>query len=250
MKPIESVIKPYIPKSWAELSDKELRLVFKLMQFSPSPDHLAVSCFIKFNGIRILKNDTDVVHVLWKGKRLLIDKAQFIAAVNKLRWITEPPKKPVFFHKFRLKRNINAYLHSLTFGQWLTADNYYIGYLCTNVEKNIELCLAALLSLPRPPKLQDWERTAAIFWMVGMKTHLASLYPAVFPVSTNKETLTPAQLATQTRKNTDDILRALSKADITKYDAVLECNIYTAFAELDALTRESIELEKLQKQKK
>ena len=129
----------------------------------------------------------------------------------------------------------------MPFSTFISADNYYQGFLHT---KNDALLkdLATLLY----PKVKSRHLTTplllnAFYWFSSQKHYFARLFPHFLqPMSSSSEDLLgyapPIGEVLRTAMNAQ--IRALTGGDITKEEAVLSMDTWRALTELDAKAKE------------
>ena len=136
---------------------------------------------------------------------------------------------------------IEADFQGVPFSTFISADNYYQGFLHT---KNDALLkdLATLLY----PKVKSRHLTTPLllntfYWFSSLKHYFAHMFPHFLqPVSCSSEDLLgyapPIGEVLRTAMNAQ--IRALTRGDITKEEAVLSMDTWRALTELDAKAKE------------
>lgn len=131
-------------------------------------------------------------------------------------------------------------LHGVPFSTYLQLENLYQGFLASGDE-------AALRRMAEHVWENQAERTETpdlflvLLWYSGLKNTFADLFPSLFrPAGPASEPADMRQIMTAE-------IRALTGGDITKEDAVLSADTWSALTELDAKAREAEEWRRRQK---
>ena len=136
---------------------------------------------------------------------------------------------------------IEADFHGVPFSTFISADNYYLGFLHNKNEALLKE-LATLLY----PKVKKSQLTTplllnAFYWFSSQKHCFARLFPHFLqPMSSSSEDLLgyapPIGEVLRTAMNAQ--IRALTGGDITKEEAVFSMDTWRALTELDAKAKE------------
>ena len=166
---------------------------------------------------------------------------QVQAATASLDFLRQFAPLPVRISKIERAAAIEADFQGVPFSTFISADNYYQGFLHT---KNDALLkdLATLLY----PKVKSRHLTTplllnAFYWFSSLKHYFARLFPHFLqPISSSSEDLLgyapPIGEVLRTAMNAQ--IRALTGGDITKEEAVLSMDTWRALTELDAKAKE------------
>lgn len=264
-----------IPRGWEALTDSQLRDVYRLMGRGLTYIDIQTRLLLKWGGIRIEGMDPEREgqhHISVKrecvrcgepetaGRRgrlhLTVTSDEMHSLVKSLDWLREIPKRPVRPSRVRGRMVRGLMLEGMTFEDFIVIDNRLQGWIMSNSHEQ----LAALTDMLFPPKRMlrlrrrlirreppntGWLGTAAVQWIISVKLALARLYPNFLKPTGKGESRNGPRLG-ESRESVmsrvDAQLRALTKGDITKEDAVRRMPYIRALAELDALARESEEL--------
>lgn len=234
-----------IPDSWINLTNKELKFIYKALDVASDQTSLKVMLLLHINKIKIFGKSDNMYSILWKNKVRYIECLELQLAVTKLKWIDTPPTIPIAPMKIAGIKIKDKQLRKLKFGEWLSVDNLFIGFMAT---ENKDLLKQIILIITKKNKVKQFaaeDAYAIFFWILGIKSALCSQFPTLFPkIKTEGSMKTPEILAKEARESTNGMLRALTKADVTKESAVMDVLMYRAFEELEALAKESEELKR------
>ena len=244
-----------IPTSWSELTDTQAAQIISVVHLAKglSKEEALLICALRTSGIKMISADSS-------GALLLIPKAytstrrtimsripyqrltQLISAIS---WVLDMPDIPWRPKKLMLARPVDPRLNDLTFGQFLEADALYSAHI--TAPDYLKLRSLARILVPhalRHPA--QWEQHAIIMWFSSIKTWLSHRYPNLYTRSAidgTGGTLAPSRQSFQAQF--DALLRALTKGDPLKEDAVLGLPLHRALTELDALAAETEKIRSL-----
>ena len=169
---------------------------------------------------------------------------QLISAIS---WVLDMPDIPWRPKRLMLARPVDPRLNDLTFGQFLEADALYTAHITAPAPQKL-LRLARILVPHALRHPAQWEQQAIIMWFSSLKTWLSHRYPSLYTRSAidgTSGTLAPSRQSFQAQF--DALLRALTKGDPLKEDAVLGLPLHRALTELDALAAETEKIRSLSK---
>lgn len=243
-----------LPRSWADLSQKQLRIALATVfndHLSPFDARLLLA--LRFAGLRKLPGHTDAFRLRSKGQptqfMILLDQ-ELQALADAMRFITAPPESPVRPDHIDGARAIDPMLEALDFESFLAADCLYQGFV-NAVDKKASVDLLARLSFYLWPsrlperillrrRLKGWRPAAALMWFSAAKAGLARRYPNFLrPAAAGQPSFGQSM-----RSAVDAQLRALTRGDLTKEQAIRHTPCHRALAELDALAAEAEDLRK------
>ena len=235
-----------LPTAWEELTQEQLRTVFRLMATGAAGAALTAKAFLIFAG---LKPEGEDIYRNRAGFLMKIGVRQIAAAAMRLDFLTKMPTAAV-----RLDRaedgtpcKTGADFEDATFGEFLHTDGLFLMYL-NNPGANAAL-IAEIAKLLYPGITDEAAASPLmnaniIIWLSGLKKQLAGMYPYLFaaPAAAVYEE-TPDETAARSRSATLSMIRALTGGDITKENDILKTAAHSALNELNEKAREAKELE-------
>ena len=265
-----------LPTSWAELTDKQLHMVYSLFARDLSSSEVKTLCLMKWNGLKVLSQLPDKRFLIKRGK--VFDKpneqrkARFISAMaRKLRpkvkevvplsirqiqqatsvldFLDSFAPMPVRISKIGRHKAIAADFEKVPFEQYLYVENLFQGYLNTQ-SNELLLQMAQVLYASDHVKPDKAHLVGIFYWMASLKQYFAGLFSNFYkPAEANNDgnLLGSGQsdLYNQLRDSTNAMIRALTGGDITKEAAIIKMDTWRALTELDAKARESESLKSL-----
>lgn len=230
-----------IPKSWQELSDKQLRFVYRLLNGNYSLAQVKTMCLIKWSQMRVLRQEGALFIMRYKKQVFPISALQIAEAIQNMEWLGDFPQFPVRLSRIGFHRPVRADFQDVSFEDFLTLDNLYQGYLQTQ-NKQLLQEMACILYKSRFIKLNQEEATSIFYWFTSMKRYFANLFSHFF---TNAQEGTGTSLSFKhLQENMNTQIRALTGGDITKERDVLRMDCWRALTELDAKAKDYEDLQK------
>lgn len=230
-----------VPKSWQELSDKQLRYVFRLLNGNFSLTQIKTLCLLQWGGMKVIRREAGLFIIRNKHKLFPISALQITEAIQSLEWLGDFPQYPVRLSRIGFHRPVRADFQNVSFEDFLTLDNLYQGFLQT---RNNELLqdMAVILYQSRFIKLSPEEATSIFYWFTSLKRYFAHLFTHFFTYAQEGESTSLSFAQLQENMNTQ--IRALTGGDITKERDVLRMDCWRALTELDAKAKDYEELQK------
>lgn len=236
----DNILDVTLPTSWQELSQKELATVFRLMS-GTEPEQLPMLLFSRLANMRVLRSDGEGFICLFgtdDGKKVVIrlEPMQLEKALKILDFINSPGDVPVRLDVIQGRKAVNAELHGVSFGSYISLENYYQGYIST---KNPEILsyIAKILYPGEGNMVHSPSDTLNLLnWLVQIKTHLSESFPNFFKPVTEQDGGRMSQLEIMNNE-----IRALTGGDVTKEDIILASDCWRALTELDFKAKEAAE---------
>lgn len=226
-----------IPKDWQELSDKQLRHVYRLLAGNYSLPQIKSLCLIKWAGLEVLRREGSVYIVKHRGETYPLTALQITEATTCMTWLDGVPGYPVRLSRIGFHRPVRADFQDVSFGDFLVLDNLYQGYLQT---KRADLLaeMAQIMYRAKKISLDREEEICIFYWFASVKQMFAGMFRHFLkPVNTD-EGLGGAPSFQQLQESMNAQLRALTGGDITKEKQVLEMDCWRALTELDAKAKD------------
>lgn len=238
----------YVPTTWAELTPAQYRAAVQLKSTWPR-DEARVYAFLAFAGIQLVSRERGTTALIrLHGKPYRVTLSSIMLGAREVGFIDTPPEFPLRYDDVEGHPAPDAELHGVPFGTYLQADAAFARFLLTRSDAHalqlIQLLYGA--DVAESPRRAEYIYMATQWW-TGLKTYLARLFRHIFrPAAKEGDDGLPAQPDEQEiRDLTIAQIRALTDGDVTKEEAVLNVDTWTALAELDAKAREAAELRRL-----
>lgn len=239
-----------IPSSWAKLSQKQLRMVFSFL----SSDQLTMTqCKLlvafRLAGIRFYGIHDSGALVRFNGIFYVLDDEDILNFVHAVDFIEDDPDFPVRIFEIKHRKAVHPLLRELSFAQWLAIENLYFGFIATKDISHINEILSILypksgIFSPVVKSFKsrnlDFTHINALKWLAAFKNYLSRRYPEIYRnLSSESSDSAPALSKQSVVESMNAQIRALTKGDITKKEAVLNMDVHSALTELDALALEA-----------
>jgi hypothetical protein len=253
------VINIQLPTSWAELSQEQLRFLYKTMsicqqefsqeKFRGPVDYsaqlraaIATKCLIRWGGLKIVTPYADGWLLERDGVQFEVNAEKIASLIQCFDWIASLPDSPVRLDSIGGHAAIAADLsEDFPFSEWLTCENLWQGYQ-QNKDESLLKQMAGHLYKTESLEMGDAETLSIFYWWASVKIYIAARFPHFFKESSGEATSTPG--FDDLRRNMDNQIRALTKGDITKEEEILSMETWRALTELDAQAYEYEELNK------
>ena len=231
-----------LPKSWADLSDPQLLFFFRQLATDKPMAEIQTLCLCQWANVLVRCRLYGSVYLVQHDKQqATLTLHQFVCAITALDFLKSFPPYPIRIRTIGKARAIEADFQSVPFSTFISADNYYQGFLHTKNEALLSQ-LATLLY----PKVKSRHLTTplllnAFYWFSSLKHYFAHLFPHFLqPMPADEQNLLgyapPIGEVLRTAMNAQ--IRALTGGDITKEEAVLSMDTWRALTELDAKAKE------------
>lgn len=232
-----------IPKAWQELTDKQLRFVFRLLAGNYSLPQIKTLCLMKWAKLRVLRREGAVFIIEYQGNTYPVTALQITEATTTMTWLDGVPGYPVRLSRIGLHRSVRADFQDVSFGDFLILDNLYQGYLQTK-RGDLLVEMARIMYHAKKITLDREEEICIFYWFASVKQMFASMFRHFLkPVSTD-DSLGGSPSFQQLQESMNAQLRALTGGDITKEKEVLEMDCWRALTELDAKAKDYEEIKK------
>lgn len=236
-----------LPQAWPELSQDELRLVYREKAAGRESWHTKTKLVMLLTGLKVLHNEGDLhrfycIAPTAQGKvQCYITDDTMAALADGLAWIDEPGSVPVRINEIHGTQAIDAKLHDVPFETYLQAENCFQGILMNKNEEAVS-ALARLLYPGLTANLEEWLQLMVVQWWAQAKAMFAELFPHFFHP-------TEGSAAASMMDVMNNEIRALTGGDVTKEAEILAIDTWRALTELDAKAKEAEEFNRKIKKK-
>ena len=236
-----------LPTNWAELTDKQLHMVYHLFARDLSAAEVKTLCLMKWNGLKVLSQLPDKRFLIKRGKEVVpLSTRQIQQATSVLDYLDSFAPMPVRIARIGKYHALPADFEKVPFEEFLFVENLFQGYLNTQSDELL-LQMAQVLYASDHVKPDKAQLIGIFYWMASLKQYFAGQFPNFYkPASTNSggNLLGSGQpdIYRKLRESTNAMIRALTSGDITKETAIMKMDTWRALTELDAKAREAEEL--------
>lgn len=240
-----------LPTSWQELSDEQIRTIFKFIAMNLSDAEVKFLCMAKWNKIEVLgKTERKGEYWVKVGKKTFALNARTANNLTApLDFINEIPTFPIRISQIGKHKAIPPDFEGVPFEKFLYCDNLFQGYLHTQSNELLKEMLQIIYDIRDDKKMKDIDAYAVMtfYWFAALKTLFAKYFPNFYmPIAEVQE---PDMLQGQSlhQKLTAAVnaqIRALTGGDVTKEPYVMKMDTLRALTELDAKAREAEEIRK------
>lgn len=232
-----------LPTGWQGLSQDDLRHVLLLHHTlgGRGTDAVKAAALLYFGGFLVERKTESGWLCVRSGKPFLLSPSLLPSVIATLDWTCRPEEMTDRIDRIGRHKACNMWLRDMPFGKYLMLENYYQAFLSSREARLLRLMAEILYQVPEGDTLdaEDYETSSVFLWYSAVKSRFAREFPHFLkPVREGQST---GSRMDQKEMMTAQI-RLLTKGDITKNDAILNTDTWSALFELDALARESEEL--------
>lgn len=246
----EVTLRLHAPKTWGELTQKQLHYTLTMLSQDISRDEVKAYMFIRFSGIDVVgrrKEGWKTAVVGDDGKRhvVFLDRLQVTDLLSRFDYIDSYEGMDVRLDRVQNLYAVDILLHGLPFIDYLNAEKAYQGFMMSRDEKPLKNLVRILYRDKDGNAVRDVRPDAAeglgtILWYSFVKSEMNKAFPNFFrPIGDASDNGYDVISAMNAQ------IRALTEGDITKEDVVLQKDCWRALTELDAKAREAAEMKKI-----
>ena len=240
------------PEDWTNLSDKQLKYIYKLISKSYSYEQIKIFCLFRWNNLKVVARSGAGDYLLsHNGSRKIfqVSVVQIAEIFPFLSWLDRIPDYPVRVNSLGWHKALTADFQGVPFEKFLMAENIYQGYIATENEDLLDQLATVLYPSILPQgKLKPWQRVAVFYWFGSLKNFFSVKFNEFFqPASSNSNDLSDSSNSVEESMNAQ--IRALTKGDVTKEKEILQLDTWRALEELNAQAREYREFNQKYKNK-
>lgn len=232
-----------LPKSWQELSDKQLRFVFRLLNQEYSLIQIKTLCLLKWAKLHVIESEGMIFKIKHKGIKYPVSSQQIADATSALDWLGDVPGYPVRLSRIAFHRPVRADLQDVSFEDFLTLDNLYQGHLQTR-RRDLLVEMAKILYKAKRINLRTEEEICIFYWFTSVKQMFANMFRHFFKSVSTDGAFGSAPSFQQLQEAMNTQIRALTGGDITKEKEVLAMDCWRALTELDAKAKDYEDMQK------
>ena len=247
------------PRSWKELSPRQLKYIsFLMTNRQLTSEEIHAYAFIRFTGIRIIEKNKPSGYWLCRYKKYFfhLSPEEIVSFCRQFSWLTSGILEVTPLPELAQRTHAEVRLRGCPFKQYLACENYYQAYIFTKNEMYLNCLIAAfytngekfddnetLANSKYFKKLPFHVRHTVFLWYYGLKSVLQQNFPHFFQkVESILEDEDPPMPNMRTVIN--NMVRALTGGDITKTEAIYNIDTWEALSELDAKALEYQEMER------
>ena len=236
----------WAPQSWKELSQEQLRMVFRLMWTEDDRVAIKTKMFFLLSGLEVEQKipggvrcrvqqgmGTQYVNVMaWQGEQLM----------HQFDYVDSYEDMGVRLEKVDGLEAVDVDMHGVSFGDWLQIDKHYQAFLHSH-EPEMLCGMARFLyrdsegGIAGHVRLDEAEMACCLFWVGYVKTKFARMFRHFFA---------PAQGGGNVNfvESMNAQIRALTDGDVTKEQMVFDTDCWRALTELNEKAREAEEFKR------
>jgi hypothetical protein len=244
-----------VPQGWHELTDKQLRYVYRLLADNYEIDELKTLCFLRWTGTKVIGKQPSEKYLLRHDDTYFeVSPVDFAALLQSLNWLAVLPTVPIRIASIVRHHALAADFQGVAFEKFLVCENLYQGFLQTKSDDLLDQLASILypkssnlLPITFNLRLSAAERINVFYWFAALKEFFASRFPEFLqPLSSSNDNLlgSAPNIGAQLQEAMDAQIRALTKGDVTKEQEILALDTWRALTELNAQAKDYQELKR------
>lgn len=253
-----------LPKSWKDLTNKQLMYICNLMLHDNTKDEILIKSFLFLTSIKVLEQFPTGTWLCQRGKeRFTIQEYEIQFFAKSTSYIVDQITEITPLSVMAGYKHINPRFEGVPFKQWIAAENYYQAFMYTKEESFLNMLCAVIYSwgiefndsdtFKRSKKFRKvpyYMRFSVFLMYSGLKHRLSEQFTYFFQkvgIGNNQSSQKPPNM----REHINNMLNVLDGGDMTKTGEILEKDSWLAFDKLNRKAREVQEIEqRLSKMKK
>lgn len=237
------------PRSWDELTGKQLRYVLHLLSADAdlTEDDVKTFCFVRFAGLSIIESTPDgATFAVGKGRSrrfFTLTNDEIASFISQLNFIFRPELYTCRLDVCAERQALNTDLDGVNFRAYLVLENYYQAYLANPADRDALIAMGGILYPAGPvsgstadASFSPAELTNIFLWYTHFKHQLTQEFPRLFAPASG------GQSAPDMTTQMNSQIRALTGGDVTKEEQVFQTDLRRALTELEAKVRDADEL--------
>ena len=176
-----------LPESWAELTDTQLLMVYRLFASDLSAAEVKTLCMMKWGGLKVLVSLPMKRFLIKRGKeQVVLRLRQIQRATSVLDFLDSFAPIPVRIARIGKYRALSADFEKVPFEEFLYVENLFQGYLNTQSDELL-LQMAQVLYASDHVKPSKAHLVGVFYWIASLKQYFASLFPNFYKPATNTD---------------------------------------------------------------
>lgn len=169
------------PKDWQSLSDSQLQYCFTQLSDDLPMEEILTLCLFKWADLRVLCKTHDGSYLVKRRHKqkqeatLTIRQVQ--VATASLDFLRQFAPLPVRISKIRRATAIEADFQRVPFSTFISADNYYQGFLHTKDEALLNHLATLLYPMVKSRHLTTPLLLNTFYWFSSLKQYFSRLFP-------------------------------------------------------------------------
>lgn len=170
----------------------------------------------------------------------MVRPMELVELLDPLNFLLSPGDVAVRLDSMRGCSAVDAQLHGVSFGDYITLENLYQGFIASRSDASLVAMARKLYPGIQVDVLSVAEQLNILNWFVQLKTVFSSAFPHFFrPVKDGDGNGPMSPLEVMNNE-----IRILTGGDVTKEKVVLAIDCWRALTELDFKAKEATEMKK------
>ena len=239
-----------VPHPWTALSDEQLLFFFRQLSRDLPMEEILTLCLFRWADLHVCCRFTGNILVRRGKQKVWLQSRDILSAIAALDYLRHFPITPVRITHIGKAAAIDKDFTEVPFSTFISADNYYQGFLHTKNENLLKRLAALLYPGVNRRHLTTPYLYGCFYWFASLKWFFSGMFPHFLqPTPSEPENLlgSSPNIGELLRSAMNAQIRALTGGDITKESTVLAMDTWRALTELDAKAKEAEELRRQSK---
>ncbi|MFV0538844.1 MAG: hypothetical protein ACK5M3_15990 [Dysgonomonas sp.] len=251
-----------LPKSWKELTEKQLLYVSNLMLWENTPTETQTKCFLFFTGTTVLDYLNSGAWVcLHNKKRFTISDYDVQFFAKKLSFLTDTITEVNPLPEMAGYKHIHPRFEGCTFKHWMAAENYYQAFIYTKHDAFLDRLCAVIYSIDKcnsdnefndsqtAKRSNQFKKTSLVHKMTvfvmyaRLKDRLSQEFSYFFQKVSAKPDKETSPKPPKMREHFSNMIYVLNGGSVGETEKVLNSECWRAFDTLNRKARENQEIE-------
>ena len=242
---MKKVIEINLPRAWTELSNDQLYYVYGLLADNLGGTQIRTLCLFSWGRLQVVCRYGDSFLFRHDKEEFTVPVEVIVDAIKELQFLEDVPTEPVRISRINGHEAVDTELNGVPFGTYLFCENLYQGYLRTQ-NMTLLIQMANVLYNMEATRINQAEKISTFYWWTALKAMFEKHFPNFFVRSADTTGgIGGMSVQRQMQEAMNAQIRALTKGDITKEQQVLAMDTWRALTELDAIARETNEMNRL-----
>ena len=223
-----------VPTAWERLNQKELAYIYFLLAKGVDKGMVKSLFFIRKAGMNPVKEVQPGIWFCQCGRSTCYVRVMDLAVgVQTLDWMDADPKVPIRLEEIHKAKAVNNVLHGVAFGDWLSMDNLFQGFIASKNPEALRDMAKYLYPGIDLKSLRDIDLYNISQWYTQIKIFFAKKWPDLFSGSGDGGKFSPED-------SMNAMIRSLTGGDVLKENDVCRTvDVWRALTELNQKAREA-----------
>lgn len=118
----KNIVNIIVPSCWQQLSDKQLRFVYRLLNTDFTLPQIQALCLFKWAKMKVKRREGSLFIIKYNKQVFPVSALQITEATQSMAWLSDFPVYPVRLSRIGLHRPLSADFQGVPFGTFSESD--------------------------------------------------------------------------------------------------------------------------------